>query len=279
MTMAIKINAGGITKRLESIRVAMDADKVRYVPRPRAKPIEMDLEGKSVESLFHPSGLLIRENRPVFAYIPDNYFAGAYGYGMRKLHFSYCTTLQKMKRSGRWDRYRITNRDDDRYHINTRGGAMEARLYPCKNCLNKVAYKCFSYDLPGQQQGEIVKSFNAKEALDLLRQQFDIFRSQSASLNRAGMPTGYARNNADISRAYRAGKNFTCEKCGVNLNHARQCTDAHHISGVKNNNRYENLQCLCKLCHAKEHPHYRNNAERYRHIIEQARRVQGITKP
>lgn len=275
--MAIRINDGGITQRLEAIRISMGAGKADYKPRPPARRIEVDMEGKSVESLFHPSGLLIIDNRPVFAYIPDHFYKNFFDNPgeLRRVHFAVCRTLQQMKSKGKWDKYRITNRDDDLYPIDTAGHPKRrnVRLYPCKNCLKKVRYKCFSYrHMSSQQQNEIVESFSAKEARDLLWQQFDIFKD----LKSAQMPTGYAVNHKKISRAYRANKNFTCEKCGVNLKHKQECIDTHHISGVKNDNRYENLQCLCKLCHAKEHPHYRPSLE-CRQIIKQAREMQGIT--
>ena len=280
--MAIKINDGGITERLEKIRKDMGAEKVPFVPRPPTRRIEIKLDGERIQSLFHPSELLIKDNRPVFAYIRDNYFAGFLGnlssdnpWGRSRIHFTVCQTLQQMKNKGRWDRYRITNRDDDLYYIDTGKGEKEARLYPCKHCLNKVAYQCFNRHLSRGQQNKIVESFNAKEALDLLWQQFDIFKEQASSLASAGMPAGYAPNQAGISRAYRASKGYICEKCGVNLKHAQHCADTHHI-GDKNNNRYKNLQCLCKLCHAREHPHYRPSEE-CRQIIERARREQGIT--
>lgn len=273
--MVIKINDDEIAKKLEAIRTAMGADKADYQPRPPARRIEMDLEGKSVETLFHASGLLIRDNRPVIAYIPDNSYKGFWGnpYLLNRVHIAVCHTLRQMKKKGRWDKYRITNRDDDLYPIDIHRVRKLARLYPCKHCLAQVDYKCWGR-LSWAQRSEVVKSFSAKEAQGLLQQQFDIFKG----LKPAEIPTGYARIHSKISRDYRARKNFTCEKCGVKLAHAERCADTHHINRVKNDNRDENLQCLCKLCHAEEHPHYRVSAD-CRHIIEQARRQQGITIP
>ena len=277
--MDIKVNDEKISDRLNKIRAGVGVEKARFVPRPHVGRLEINLDGDKVESLFHPSGLLISENRPVFVYIRDHSTMSWLldPKGLKRIHFTVCRTLRQMKKQGRWERYRVTNRDDDKYYIDLRDGETEARLFPCQNCLNEVGYQCFSYDdMPWWQRNQIVESFNAKEALDLLWQCFELFKEQVSTLGPATWASGYSPLHTQISRAYRAHKGFACEKCGVNLEHAKQCLDTHHISGVKNNNRYENLLCLCKLCHADEHPHYRTHAENYRRIIERARREQGI---
>lgn len=278
--MKLKIKDEEISNRLEAIRVRLGAKPVIFATRPLAKRVDVELSAEEVKDLFDASGLLIKNGHPVFVYIRDNHFANYLDdpRELKKIHFAVCGTLLQMRKEGRWDRYQVTNRDDDKYEIDTRRRTVEARLFPCQNCLNQVGYRCFSYaTTPREQREEIIESFNAKEALDLLRQQFDVFKTQVSSLRKATLPAGYAPNHAKISRAYRASQNYTCEnkRCGVNLNRARHCTDLHHADSVKNNNKYDNLRCLCKLCHADEHPHYRVSDE-CRRIIERARREQGI---
>lgn len=43
----------------------------------------------------------------------------------------------------------------------------------------------------------------------------------------------YPKNWNEISRNYRAFKNWTCEKCGVNLVNYTSLLETHHINGQK----------------------------------------------
>ena len=279
----MKIDDTAITARLTEIRLKVGGRDLRFTPRPYPERIDDKLEGKSVTSLFHPSGLLIQDGRPVFAYIRDHigHFADS-PYDRKRIHFTVCQTLTQMKTAGRWERYQVTNRDDNRYLVDVSIGWNNSKerlvtLYPCQFCLGRVGYRCFDYMTMTQKQRlAIVESFDAKTALDLLWQHFDIFRQQVGSLRLATSPAGYAVNHGEISRAYRTAKNFVCEECRVNLKRSPRLADAHHIDGNKRNNRDENLLCLCKLCHKKEHPHYPVK-ESDRREIEKARKQQNIS--
>jgi hypothetical protein len=68
---------------------------------------------------------------------------------------------------------------------------------------------------------------------------------------------GYLSNWPQLSEAYRQSVNWRCENpaCRVNLSDPehRKYLHTHHLRGTKHNSRRD-LEALCLLCHAMEHP-------------------------
>lgn len=263
-------NRGEVTRILDRIRREVGGEEPNppFVPRPFPEPINRDLKWKEIkDGLQHPDGWLTYKGQPVFVYIRDHTgFASVYSdpLNLNRVHFTFCTTLIKMEKEGRFEsRYRATNRADNKYLIDIADGwghkskEVSVPLYPCRNCLSQSGYRCFSGNRPEKKQ-RIVETFDAKEAIDFIKQHLDSRRLQdrASGLRPDTAPAGYARNQSAVSLAYRKEKGFTCEKCGVNLRDKPRLIDAHHKDSDKRNNTYDNLQCLCKLCHAEEHNHY-----------------------
>ena len=270
-----------IVRELRNIRRKVGADLIAFPFDPIL--INDDLTSISdVEALFHSSGFLVDRGIPVFVYIRDH---TARGYGTpqkaNKIHFYKCAKLREMEQEGKFQqRYRKTNRDDNRYLIDVQksyGGSKEKEvtLYPCQYCLRAVSYQCF-----GQRKGQrglsdqekrIIKNFDAKVAFALIRQQFEIFRQevQNPKLSPANIPAGYSSSWQRISREYRRLKGYACEQCGVRLQDAPGCLDVHHKDYDKQNILNSNLICLCKCCHARQHKHYRLS-DHCRDIIKRA---------
>ena len=251
-----------ITAQLEAIRrdlgLKKDSDFV-------LERIDEEVDADELQKLFDPSGLLVKDGEPIFAYIRDHstQYRKDYGFGahepegLNKIHFAVCQTLKEMQSAGRIGRYQVTNRSDNKYWIEWAGNQKEeARLYPCRHCLDFVSYQCFSLSAIEKEKKRIVKAFDAKEARGLLREQFDIFSKQMQKARSHLYPSGYSQNQGRISKIYRRSKNYTCEECGVCLEKRPWLIDTHHVSGVKSNNNPDNLQCLCKICHGKVHAHY-----------------------
>lgn len=189
-----------------------------------------------------------------------------------------------MKEAGALEtRYRRTHRDDNHYLVDIRGVSgrteeVQVRLYPCQNCLKKVNYRGFRSATKPGEKGKIVREFDAKEAFSLLWKIFDHFRRRTEALLPEYPRGGYTRDFSKISRAFRKSKGFICEQCGVNLKSHPQCTDTHHKRRDKRDNNPGYLECLCKLCHAKQeyHAHYKASF-RCRKIITEERIRQGIS--
>ena len=258
--MPFHIDDSAISGRLQSLREAVGAQMADFRPN-RFQIVDVIIPASEVEALFSPSGLLVRDNRPVFAYIRDHTEKSLGEWegppAMKKLHFTACGTLREMKEKGRFDRYRVTNATGDKYAVDVREGEREMSLYPCQNCLDKVGYRCFSYDhTPRAKRLEIVREFNSQEAMDMLWQWFDFFRQEVSNLRTAHSPTGYADNWPRVARAFKQRADWKCDSCGASLSHAKHLLDVHHVNGDKRNNSDDNLRCLCKDCHSKEHHHY-----------------------
>ena len=149
----MKIKSQPVTDKLEEIRRQVGGKMIPFIPT--ATPIDEYLpEGKSVSVLFHESGLLIYNGRPVFAYIRDHIVGGPFDnpHQRKKVHFTVCAALKGMQQQGRFERYRVITRDDNRYPIDISVGSRtiekEVQLYPCQFCLGNAGYRCFDYKMP-----------------------------------------------------------------------------------------------------------------------------------
>lgn len=276
--MKIKINDEEITKELERIRKSVGGRKRDdFDPHPPAKRIEISIGGDKIRSLFHPSGLLILNDRPVFVYIRDHTTISFPPDPRKrnKIHFVFCQKLQEMDKKGRFSsRYHVTDRTDDKYYVDVRGNEVrEECLYPCRFCLEMTAYHDFDLNLPMHDKEHIEDQFTAKEVMDLLGKYFNIFRNRVSGLKPDTMRAGYSDDWNKISITFRLSKKYICNRCRVTTNHS--LTDSHHKDGDKTNNHFDNLECLCKICHSEEHPHYPISSE-IRLRIEEKRRQQGV---
>ena len=279
-----------IAREIRKVRRSVRADLVGFPLDDLL--IDDDLTSiAEVEELAQDSGFLMDRGTPVFVYIRDHMFGGYQGpQKAKKIHFCKCKTLQEKIQQGEFkQRYRKTNRDDNRYLIDVPkdgSGSKEkyVALYPCENCLESVSYQCF----PPKRQGEIKRSpeereriekikrnFDAKVAFALIRQQFEIFNQEvNPKLSPASTPAGYPSSWEKISREYRRLKDYTCEFCKVNLQHAPECLDVHHKDHDKQNILDSNLVCLCKCCHVKQHKHYHlSDHDHCKDLIAKARRL------
>lgn len=290
----MKINDAEITARLEKIRQSVGG-RIRddHVPlKADYRTTEAVLGRQSLEKSVHaPTGLFVRNGRPGFVYIKDhtgypNYKSGGIRFGsllgdfenrdpierdsdprnpqnLRKLHFTFCSTLRSQEKKERLkSRYHFTDRTDDLYPVNLGMGDEELRLYPCQNCLAKINYDGFRFNLPVERKKKIVRSFKAKIAKENLQRIFQShihiqreFEEKTASARSEYAPVGYSSQNNVFSKQTRERANHVCEMCGFEGD--EKSTDMHHKDGNKRNNSPENRQCLCKDCHAKIHPHYR----------------------
>ncbi len=260
--VTIKISDEDVTDALRKL-CELVGGRVRtdFIPGKPATTVNVDLEGEDFEVTFHPSGLLIHEGKPVFAYIRDHTAIESPFVPERcnKIHFAACDTLLAMQEKGRYKaRYRVTNSLSNKYKIDiaTRGHKsteLTVKLHPCQNCLAMLAYQGFDATASKEERMAKVIAFDAKQVYKDLIKHFEKFEKETEELSPATIGAGYPSNWPAISQGFRRTKKFTCEECYVI---GSKLTDTHHKDGDKSNVSPENLQCLCKLCHKAVHPNY-----------------------
>lgn len=274
------INVSSQTEEIEKIRASLGIEKADLTLIPVAVDRELEPDTK-IESLFYNGFLIDPKTRQlVFLYIRDHSYVDYRSrkndaVNLNKVHFTVCRKLKEMCNNGREERYHVTNRTDDLYPIEYKDGEEQlVRLLPCQICLEQSEYKCFDFSMSPDERIGIAESFSAKDAIDLMTEHYRLF-TQSKNFHHQYDPTGYTYGWAEKSRTFRLSKNFTCNKCGVNLAECPNLTDAHHVDGVKRNNSNNNLECLCKLCHQKIHPHLTISPKAKEEILSK-RKQQGI---
>ena len=149
-------------------------------------------------------------------------------------HIVNCLTMQEYSRFSQANKMPVTIMD--------RGKPVSRELVLCKNCRNEI----------------FQKNFFARYA-SVSEQWYDVILTiveNTPSEEMIYLSNGYAALWTQISTAYRESVGWCCESsdCRIRLSDPdqRKFLHTHHLKGTKNNKR-ENLQALCLLCHAMEH--------------------------
>ena len=189
-----------------------------------------------------------------------------------KVHFYYCETLSDMRGRGGYDRYRATRKISNSKIIELRHAEnVKTRLAWCQNCLHRI-FPGGGFDRRKiAQNGDAQKLMAAVKAYhdgkkDLGKKHAAKFRkynrepipigaSHVKNLKGEFDPAGYPSDWDEISAAYRKKCGYKCADCSVDCSAHHHLIDAHHKSRDKSDCRDDNLQCLCKLCHAEQHRH------------------------
>ncbi len=211
----------------------------------------------TIEVLPELIGTQIKYDADGIYYVDDNgvshkgflykqrFFFHDYGDKMPKFHIRLCSAIQDFGR----DAYRFAN--DEPIKVIARDRGMRGREIEVKN-LQLCSY-CASMVLFSEDSGvrnstdfvEILKAGEPQEEQEEL--ELDIF--------------GYVRDWERISTEYRESKEYTCEKCGLHIDDPmlRFYMHTHHKDGNKQNNKLNNLQCLCVRCHANIDESHQHN--------------------
>jgi len=208
-------------------------------------------------------GILTYKGETVILYIRDNTQETKYSIlkssDARRFHIYYCTTLETMKKAGRYNRYQITQNTSGMFSVDVRITKRsnrieqtEARLLVCKNCLVEVKYK--ECGKSGKATDKIRDSFNIEE---WLRENKPTFPTLPRYNDYVRSKSDYSKDWSLISQKKKANAGWRCKTCSVYLGelHHQRFLNTHHIDGDKGNNSPLNLKVLCVECHSKEPLH------------------------
>lgn len=170
-------------------------------------------------------------------------------YGFPKFHITNCQIVLGQRNRGQFDgRYFWHNSNTVTIEDRANGDVHEnVNLNLCGYCRTQSSIREYSDTLG-------FFSFLDQQEQDDINQEIevDIF--------------GYTLDWQHISREFRKEKEYTCESCGIKVEEPsdRRFIHVHHKSGNKLNNRRNNLECVCVLCHANKDSKHEQNFERRR---------------
>ena len=173
-------------------------------------------------------------------------------YDFPKFHISNCQTItQQQKQNMFHGHYYWSN--SNIVDVQQRGTTKihkEITLNLCRNC--KIAASITDYQ-------------NTQGFFDLL----DI--QENSPINDTELDMfGYVKDWQQISKKFRIENEFTCDNCKIKIENKfdQRFIQVHHRNGDKLNNKRENLQCLCSLCHSNIDEKHKINFQKKRSIRE-----------
>lgn len=221
-------------------------------------------------------GTIIYKNRRVVLYIRD---VALYGNGrarereLPRYHVANCRTLDDMRAQRRFGRYVVAARSTGLFAINqiVKGRdpiRSDERLKICQNCLSRLRFDGFDYDMPSHRKQAIVEQFTLDRFFE--RYPHDVVSDSNADSELTARLNEYTGDFGLHATATKIRAGYRCEACGVALmeRQLQRYLHAHHMNAIKYDNSENNLKALCIRCHAEEpgHAHMKTLPE-YRDFI------------
>lgn len=258
--------------RMGAPRISWNSNLERLAPPDFEEQLIAGIEVPLDEVVADAEGILRWRDKTVILYIAEHLFLdnAKNPEELRKFHIAECSTLEEMRRKNRFERYVVTRRTDGLFRI-TLGvinQTVEAPLLVCWNCLSRLDWENFRRKAVSDKKAAR-RSFELERFLEFADTSFASHPSQTDDT-----VTGqtYSPDFQAISRQLRRARGYVCETCGVSCAELsdRGLLHTHHKNGRKSDNRPENLQVLCALCHRQIDRHLKVPAK-HEHRLKQLR--------
>lgn len=214
------------------------------------------------EVVVLPDGTLAYKDRRVLLYIRDvpvyHRERGSVD-SLPKFHVANCKKLIDMRAQQRYSRYVVAARDDGNFRLNLiRNGnvrTIDERLKVCQYCLGELRYQNFSHQMPREDRMEIVEEFTVQRFFQQWPR--DLLSAEGLDGEATAPLNDYTGDFGRHAYAAKEAAGWTCRECRRQLGASglRRYLHAHHVNGVKFDNRPENLVALCISCHARQPGH------------------------
>ena len=218
---------------------------------------DVDINNLKNDLEFTDDGIFLMDSKygskqQIFLYKSDYHLQK---YGKPRFHIRECEIIQEFMASGTLkSEYKYANTDKVLVYDMDNAFKQETitNLPLCQYCAKMIA-------IPPKDTSDFVAILKKADK-----------ESNANSNNMKVDILGYTEDWPAISEAYREIKNYTCERCGVQMNNSfdQHYIHVHHKDGNKTNNRTSNLECLCIRCHAKvDEVHKRNFSSKANKIM------------
>ncbi len=173
-------------------------------------------------------------------------------YGLPKFHITNCQTILGYKNSGKFNGHYFWSNSNavDVQQRNSTFIHKNEKLEICGYC---------------RREAQITDYNSTKGFFDLL----DIQDTQPQNNAELDM-FGYVKEWQQISKKFRIENEFTCDNCTIKIENKmdQRFIQVHHRNGNKLNNKRENLQCLCTLCHSNIDERHTQNFQKKSSVHE-----------
>ena len=214
------------------------------------------------EVIVLPDGTLGYKDRRVLLYIRDVPLYRNNGSdidSLPKFHVANCKKLRDMRAQNRYSRYVVAVRDDGSFRLNLIGKGLtrtvDQRLKVCQFCLSQLPYRNFSHDMPRSERAVVVDQFTVQRFFQMWPR--DFLSGEGLDSEATAPLNDYTGDFGEHADAAKETASWKCQECGKDLraHRLRRYLHAHHLNGVKFDNRPQNLLVLCISCHANQPGH------------------------